>query len=149
MLFKIKWTCKVIIINCYFILIQHIIYSISSNRARDALKLCLPEALKGDTFAPIIRSEETVQRWLSLLLMNISDNRPNSNNPYQIDPNIPQSNLNQPPNYMGNIPPMNIGNISRVNNLPPSLAQSNPSAQPVQNIPVVPSSTNVWHQAVK
>jgi hypothetical protein len=42
-------------------------------RAREALRDCLPEALKGQAFAETLRSEEAVQRWLTTLLKNISD----------------------------------------------------------------------------
>lgn len=42
-------------------------------RARDALKQCLPEPLKDPNFAMQVISEESVQRWLALLLKNVSE----------------------------------------------------------------------------
>jgi len=42
-------------------------------RAREVLKDCLPEALRSQAFASILRTEEAVQRWLTTLLKNISD----------------------------------------------------------------------------
>jgi hypothetical protein len=45
----------------------------SNPRARDALRLCLPEALTDQSFGEVIRSEEAVQRWLAHLLKNLSD----------------------------------------------------------------------------
>jgi hypothetical protein len=42
-------------------------------RARDALRLCLPEALTDQSFGEVIRSEEAVQRWLAHLLKNLSE----------------------------------------------------------------------------
>lgn len=56
-------------------LLKHIVrcyLRLSENpRARDALKQCLPEALKDQTFASTIMAEESVQRWLTLLLKNL------------------------------------------------------------------------------
>lgn len=43
------------------------------NRAREALRQCLPDALKDQTFAAAIQSEDAVQRWLTLLLKNLND----------------------------------------------------------------------------
>lgn len=43
------------------------------HRAREVLRDCLPEALRSQAFASILRSEEAVQRWLTTLLKNISD----------------------------------------------------------------------------
>jgi hypothetical protein len=45
-------------------------------RARDALKQCLPESLKDQTFASTIGNEESVQRWLQLLLKNLTESTP-------------------------------------------------------------------------
>jgi CCR4-NOT transcription complex subunit 9 len=42
-------------------------------RAKDALKQCLPDALKDQTFAAALVSEDSVQKWLALLLKNLSD----------------------------------------------------------------------------
>jgi CCR4-NOT transcription complex subunit 9 len=54
------------IVRCYLRLSEH-------TRARDALRQCLPDALRDQTFAAVLRSEESVQRWLALLLKNISE----------------------------------------------------------------------------
>lgn len=45
-------------------------------RAREALRQCLPDALKDQTFATAINTEDSVQRWLALLIKNLND--PNS-----------------------------------------------------------------------
>lgn len=42
-------------------------------RAREALRECLPDALKGQAFASVLKNEEAVQRWLTTLLKNISE----------------------------------------------------------------------------
>jgi hypothetical protein len=42
-------------------------------RAKDALRQCLPEALKDQTFAATMANDESVQKWLSLLLKNLSE----------------------------------------------------------------------------
>lgn len=42
-------------------------------RAREALRQCLPEALKDQTFAAAVSTEDSVQRWLALLLKNLND----------------------------------------------------------------------------
>lgn len=43
------------------------------NRAREALRQCLPDALKDQTFAAAINTEDSVQRWLALLIKNLND----------------------------------------------------------------------------
>jgi CCR4-NOT transcription complex subunit 9 len=57
------------IVRCYLRLSEHA-------RARDALRQCLPDALKDQTFAAVLRSEESVQKWLALLLRNINEQGP-------------------------------------------------------------------------
>lgn len=42
-------------------------------RAREALRQCLPDALKDQTFAAAIQTEDAVQRWLALLIKNLND----------------------------------------------------------------------------
>lgn len=37
------------------------------------MRQCLPDALKDQTFAAAIQSEDAVQRWLTLLLKNLND----------------------------------------------------------------------------
>jgi hypothetical protein len=46
------------------------------NRARDALRQCLPDALRDQSFAAVLRSEESVQRWLAHLLKNLNERLP-------------------------------------------------------------------------
>lgn len=42
-------------------------------RAREALRLCLPESLRDQTFAAVVRNEESAQRWLALLIKNLNE----------------------------------------------------------------------------
>jgi hypothetical protein len=43
-------------------------------RARDALRQCLPEALRTDqTFHNLLKDDQTIQRWLNQLLINLAD----------------------------------------------------------------------------
>lgn len=42
-------------------------------RAKDALKQCLPDSLKDQTFAAALATEDSVQKWLALLLKNINE----------------------------------------------------------------------------
>lgn len=53
------------VVRCYLRLSEH-------GGARDALKHTLPEALRNDTFNSVLSSEESVQRWLTLLLKTLS-----------------------------------------------------------------------------
>ncbi len=58
-------------------LLKHIVrcyLRLSENpRARDALRTNLPEALRDQSFSAVLRTEEVVQRWLTLLLTNIAE----------------------------------------------------------------------------
>lgn len=54
------------IVRCYLRLSEH-------QRAREALRQCLPDALKDQTFAAAIQTEDAVQRWLTLLIKNLND----------------------------------------------------------------------------
>ena len=54
------------IVRCYLRLSDNL-------RAREALRQCLPDALRDHTFAAHIKDDLTVQRWLSSLLYNISE----------------------------------------------------------------------------
>ena len=58
-------------------LLKHIVrcyLRLSENKtARDALKTSLPEALRDQSFSAVLRTEEVVQRWLTLLLNNINE----------------------------------------------------------------------------
>ena len=64
------------VVRCYLRLSEHM-------RARDALKHTLPDALRDNTFGFVLVSEEAVQRWLTMLLKNISNNEtaPTTSNP--------------------------------------------------------------------
>ena len=57
------------IVRCYLRLSEH-------PRARDALRQCLPDALKDQSFSVVLRSEESVHRWRALLLKNLSEQGP-------------------------------------------------------------------------
>jgi hypothetical protein len=54
------------IVRCYLRLSEHI-------RARDALRTCLPNEFKDPAFSTTLRVEETVQKWLALLIKNINE----------------------------------------------------------------------------
>lgn len=54
------------IIRCYQRLSEH-------PRARDALKHCLPEQLRNDTFASLIADDQNMKKWLYQLLVNVGD----------------------------------------------------------------------------
>jgi len=49
------------VVRCYLRLADH-------PRAREALKTCLPAALRDNTFGPHLHNDPTVQKWLSQLL---------------------------------------------------------------------------------
>lgn len=53
------------IVRCYLRLSEN-------ERARDALRQCLPDALKDQTFSATIVQEDSVQRWLGILLKNLT-----------------------------------------------------------------------------
>jgi len=57
------------IIRCYLRLSDH-------QRARVALKQCLPDSLRDNTFASLFHEDKTVKTWLMSLLMNIGDIAP-------------------------------------------------------------------------
>lgn len=52
------------VVRCYLRLADH-------PRAREALKTCLPAALRDNTFAPHLHNDVTVQKWLSQLLTTV------------------------------------------------------------------------------
>jgi CCR4-NOT transcription complex subunit 9 len=58
-------------------LLKHIVrcyWRLSENqKARDALRTNLPEALRDNSFAEVLRTEEVVQRWLQHLLINVNE----------------------------------------------------------------------------
>eukprot|EP00755_Sulcionema_specki_P024109 Sspe_Gene.80482::Locus_50862_Transcript_1_1_Confidence_1.000_Length_1149::g.80482::m.80482/K12606/RCD1, CNOT9, CAF40; CCR4-NOT transcription complex subunit 9 len=54
------------VIRCYLRLSEH-------TRARDALKLCLPEQLRDSTFSEYLGEDLNMRRWLYQLLLNIND----------------------------------------------------------------------------
>mmetsp|Transcript_33589 Transcript_33589/g.48733 ORF Transcript_33589/g.48733 Transcript_33589/m.48733 type:complete len:344 (+) Transcript_33589:6-1037(+) len=69
------------IVRCYLRLSEH-------TRAREALRQCLPEALKDQTFAATIRGEESVQKWLTLLVKNITENEASGVVPDEVGPPV-------------------------------------------------------------
>jgi hypothetical protein len=44
-------------------------------RAREALRACLPEPLRDNTFAPLLKGDMVTKRCLSSLLQNLHDTR--------------------------------------------------------------------------
>ena len=74
------------IVRCYLRLSEH-------TRARDALRQCLPDALKDQSFAAVLRSEESVQRWLALLVKNLSEQGPPMTSSPLIAPSIKPAGL--------------------------------------------------------
>jgi len=57
------------IVRCYLRLSEHV-------RAREALRQCLPDALRDQSFLPVLRAEEAVQRWLVHLNKNLTEIAP-------------------------------------------------------------------------
>ena len=49
------------VVRCYLRLADH-------PRAREALKTCLPQSLRDNTFGPHLHNDPTVQKWMSQLL---------------------------------------------------------------------------------
>jgi CCR4-NOT transcription complex subunit 9 len=47
-----------------------------SDRAREALRQCLPEPLRDATFAQALKDDINTKRCLSQLIFNLSDNGP-------------------------------------------------------------------------
>lgn len=45
-----------------------------NNRAREALRQCLPEPLRDATFQAVLRDDAATKRCLAQLLINLSDN---------------------------------------------------------------------------
>jgi CCR4-NOT transcription complex subunit 9 len=45
-----------------------------NNRAREALRQCLPEPLRDHTFSSVLRDDAATKRCLAQLLINLSDN---------------------------------------------------------------------------
>lgn len=54
------------IIRCYLRLTEH-------GRAREALKQCLPDQLRDSTFAPLLKEDANMKKWLCQLLVNVGD----------------------------------------------------------------------------
>jgi CCR4-NOT transcription complex subunit 9 len=55
------------VVRCYLRLADH-------PRAREALKTCLPQSLRDNTFGPHLHNDPTVQKWLSQLLQVVGQN---------------------------------------------------------------------------
>lgn len=45
-----------------------------NNRAREALRQCLPEPLRDTTFSSVLRDDAATKRCLAQLLINLADN---------------------------------------------------------------------------
>ena len=58
-------------------LLKHVVrcyLRLSDNaKAREALRVCLPDTLRDQTFASTIKGEDSVQKWLNALLKNIGE----------------------------------------------------------------------------
>ena len=95
-------------------------------KSRNALRKCLPNSLKDQTFTAVLRSEESVQKWLQQLLKNIS-----------LSPSD-ATNFSQPSTQAGGAP-SNTNSISNVNTPPHPQAQQIPSVN-FQNVPTLPGN---------
>ncbi len=98
------------IVRCYLRLSEHL-------KARDALRQCLPDALRDNTFANVFRSEESVMRWYQQMLRNVSSN---GNGP---DGNNNGNNNNGNNNNGGGNPQMGMSGASLVPPHGPSMQQ--------------------------
>jgi CCR4-NOT transcription complex subunit 9 len=47
-------------------------------RAREALRQCLPDQLKDETFATCLKDDKSTKHWLSSLLKNVNATPPSS-----------------------------------------------------------------------
>ncbi|CAM9161090.1 unnamed protein product [Discosporangium mesarthrocarpum] len=54
------------VVRCYLRLSDNL-------RAREALRQCLPDALRNNTFTNVLKDDVSVKRWLTQLLFNITD----------------------------------------------------------------------------
>lgn len=50
---------------------QLIKFSLSHNRAKEALRQVLPDQLKDTTFSNLLRDDSNTKKWLSQLLINL------------------------------------------------------------------------------
>lgn len=57
------------VVRCYLRLSDNL-------RAREALRQCLPDALRDNTFTPVLKDDVSVKRWLTQLLFNITEDSP-------------------------------------------------------------------------
>lgn len=57
------------IVRCYLRLAENI-------RAREALRQCLPDALRDDTFSECLREDQTTKRWLQQLVYVVNESQP-------------------------------------------------------------------------
>ena len=87
------------IVRCYLRLSDNL-------RAREALRQCLPEALRDNSFALHVKDDQTVKRWLNSLLYNLSNagapapttqDAPQTTNPNHHPPNLHHLQQQQPP----------------------------------------------------
>lgn len=99
------------VVRCYLRLSEHA-------RAREALRHTLPEALQDQSFSTVLRTEDAIQRWLALLLKNLSEN--------------PDVSTTTP---AGSVPvPSRTG--------APQMAPGGPQAYP----PLAPGQSSAWQQ---
>lgn len=103
------------IVRCYLRLSEH-------TRARDALRTCLPNEFKDPAFSTTLRVEETVQKWLALLIKNINERPSNESSSTQIPPAASSAN-------MTSLPPRPIA----ANFAMPSIPTINPNPNQTSN----------------
>lgn len=66
---KTLYLCLLELVNA-----EHVILRLSdNNRARQALRQCLPEPLRDATFSAVLRDDAATKRCLAQLLINLSD----------------------------------------------------------------------------
>ena len=54
------------VVRCYLRLSDNL-------RAREALRQCLPDQVKDNTFAGCLKDDNTIKKWLTQLLQNLTD----------------------------------------------------------------------------
>lgn len=101
-------------------LLKHVVrcyLRLSDNqRACEALCQCLPDQLKDDTFAPCLKEDKSTERWLKMLLANLSNMAPNQSGGAGQQPDLSGG---QP--GAGLMPPANLKAPPQMNKLPGAL----------------------------
>ena len=59
--------------------------TITSDRAREALRTCLPEQLKENIFANTLKDDSTTKKWLSQLLQNLGVSNSSTTAPQPVE----------------------------------------------------------------